>query len=138
MATLRALRKLANLTQKELSEKIGVSKQHVSSWERGKFNPSTSSVRKLCRALDCKLEELELNLTNTIDAETVINLLEKNGNEADARIDELEQQVETGSSLLNNMVTLMQESEERIDSQQQRIHTLETILKQHGLGGFIP
>ena len=138
MATLRALRKLANLTQKELAEKIGVSKQHVSSWERGQFKPSPSSVRKLCRALDCKLEELEFNLTNTIDAETVINLLEKNGNEADARIDELEQQVETGSSLLTNMVTLMQESEERIDSQQQRIHVLETILKQQGLGDFIP
>ena len=138
MATLRELRKLANLTQKELAEKIGVSKQHVSSWERGQFKPSPSSVRKLCRALDCKLEELEFNLTNTIDAETVINLLEKNGNEADARIDELEQQVETGSSLLNNMVTLMQESEERIDSQQQRIHALETILKQNGLGDFIP
>ena len=88
--------------------------------------------------MDCNLEELEFNLTNTIDAETVINLLEKNGNEADARIDELEQQVETGSSLLTNMVTLMQESEERIDSQQQRIHALETILKQHGLGDFIP
>ena len=138
MATLRELRKLANLTQKELAEKIGVSKQHVSSWERGQFKPSPSSVRKLCRALDCKLEELEFNLTNTIDAETVINLLEKNGNEADARIDELEQQVETGSSLLNNMVTLMQESEERIDSQQQRIPALETILKQNGLGDFIP
>ncbi len=138
MATLRELRKWANLTQKELAEKIGVSKQHVSSWERGQFNPSPSSIRKLYRALDCKLEELEFNLTNTIDAETVINLLEKNGNEADARIDELEQQVQTGSSLLNNMVTLMQESEERIDYQQQRIHTLEIILKQHGLGDFIP
>ena len=64
--------------------------------------------------------------------------LEKNGNESDARIDELEQQVETGSSLLTNMVTLMQESEERIDSQQARIHALETILKQNGLGDFIP
>ena len=138
MATLRALRKLANLTQKELAEKIGVSKQHVSSWERGQFNPSPSSVRMLCRALSCKHEELEFNLPNAIDAETVINLLEKNGNEADARIDELEQQVETGSSLLTNMVTLMQESEERIYSQQQRIHALETILKQHGLGDFIP
>ncbi|GIS82914.1 MAG: hypothetical protein CM1200mP15_15460 [Dehalococcoidia bacterium] len=92
----------------------------------------------LCRALSCKHEELEFNLPNAIDAETVINLLEKNGNEADARIDELEQQVETGSSLLTNMVTLMQESEERIDSQQQRFNALETILKQHGLGDFIP
>ena len=54
------------------------------------------------------------------------------------RIDELEQQVETGSSLLTNMVTMMQESEERIDSQQARIHALETILKQNGLGDFIP
>ena len=124
MATIRTLRKLANLTQKELAEKIGVSKQHVSSWERGQYTPSPSSFRKLCRALKCKRADLEVSSPNEGTLE--------------ARLDELEQQVETGSSLLTNMVTMMQESEERIDSQQQRIHALETILKQNGLGDFIP
>ena len=124
MATLRELRRLANLTQKELADKIGVSMQHVSSWERGQFNPSPSSIRKLCRALKCKRADLEVGSPNEGTLE--------------ARIDELEQQVETGSSLLTNMVTMMQESEERIDSQQARIHALETILKQNGLGDFIP
>ena len=124
MATLRELRRLANLTQKELADKIGVSMQHVSSWERNQFNPSPSSIRKLCRALKCKRADLEISNPNEGTLE--------------ARIDELEQQVETGSSLLTNMVTMMQESEERIDSQQQRIHALETILKQNGLGDFIP
>ncbi len=124
MATLRELRTLANLTQKELADKVGVSKQHVSSWERGQYTPSPSSFRKLCRALKCKRADLEVSSPNEGTLE--------------ARIDELEQQVETGSSLLTNMVTMMQESEERIDFQQQRIHALETILKQNGLGDFIP
>ena len=124
MATLRELRELANLTQKELADKVGVSKQHVSSWERGQYTTSAASFRKICRALKCKRADLEVGSPNEGTLE--------------ARIDELEQQVETGSSLLTNMVTMMQDSEERIASPQQRIHALETILKQNGLGDFIP
>ena len=166
MATLRELRTLANLTQKELADKVGVSKQHVSSWERGQYTPSPSSFRKICRALKCKRADLEisapdpkpssfLTCENDMPLEVVVSTQQKRIIELQqmldipfepfeviatqqARIDELEQQVETGSSLLTNMVTMMQESEERIDSQQARIHALETILKQNGLGDFIP
>ena len=126
MATLRELRELANLTQKELADKVGVSKQHVSSWERGQYTPSPSSFRKICRALKCKRADLEFS--NPDDMKGML----------EARIDELEQRVETGSTLLTNMVTMVQESEERIDSQQAHIHALESILREHGLGDRLP
>lgn len=44
---LKALRLKANLTQKELAEKIGVSDSRVSEWEHGKYKISNAYVRIL-------------------------------------------------------------------------------------------
>lgn len=44
-------RKFCDLTQEELSEKIGFSKNHISSIERGKFVPTTQFIFKLCHTL---------------------------------------------------------------------------------------
>lgn len=44
-------RKAYGLTQEELAERIGYSKNHLSSVERGKFVPTTQFIFKTCSAL---------------------------------------------------------------------------------------
>lgn len=44
-------RKAHGLTQEDLSEKIGYSKNHISSIERGKFIPTTQFIFSLCNVL---------------------------------------------------------------------------------------
>ena len=44
-------RKEAGLTQEQLSEEIGLSKNHLSGIERGKYLPTTQCIFKICSAL---------------------------------------------------------------------------------------
>lgn len=44
-------RKALGLTQEELSEQIGVSKNHLSSIERGGYLPTTQVIMRLCTVL---------------------------------------------------------------------------------------
>jgi putative transcriptional regulator len=47
-----------NLTQAELSEKLGVSRQTVNAIENGRYNPSTALSLKLGIILKKKVEEI--------------------------------------------------------------------------------
>lgn len=51
-------RKDKNLTQEQLAEKIGVSKNAVSKWERGLNLPDASLMPELCKILNITLNEL--------------------------------------------------------------------------------
>ena len=62
------LRKDKNMTQGELAEKIGVSINAVSKWERGLNFPDVSLYKKICDELNVSIEELingEKNLKQT-------------------------------------------------------------------------
>lgn len=50
--------KNGDLTQQELADKVGCSRQTINSIEKGKFKPSIELVLKLSMALDTKIEEL--------------------------------------------------------------------------------
>ena len=52
------LRKEKNMTQQELSEKMGVSINAVSKWERGLSFPDVSLYKKICKELGISIEEL--------------------------------------------------------------------------------
>ena len=52
------LRKEQNMTQEQLAEKMGVSINAVSKWERGLSFPDVSLYKKLCKELDINIEEL--------------------------------------------------------------------------------
>lgn len=49
---IRFLRTVANLSQRQLAEKIGVSEVYVGKMERGKSSPSFDVIDRLCQALD--------------------------------------------------------------------------------------
>ena len=51
-------RKKQNLTQEQLAEKLNISKNAVSKWERGLNLPDVSIMPELCHILDITLNEL--------------------------------------------------------------------------------
>ncbi len=55
---LRASRAEKELSQTQLAELVGVSRQTISSIETGQFNPTAKLALILCVALDKKFEEL--------------------------------------------------------------------------------
>ncbi len=55
---IKDVRKEKNLTQQNLADLIGVSRNTISSIENGQFNPTAKLALILCIALDKKFEEL--------------------------------------------------------------------------------
>ncbi|WP_370804978.1 helix-turn-helix transcriptional regulator [Clostridium cagae] len=47
-----------NLTQEQLAEKIGVTRQTIGLIEKGKYNPSISLCIKIAKVLDKTLDDL--------------------------------------------------------------------------------
>jgi transcriptional regulator with XRE-family HTH domain len=56
-ATIRKWRKKAKLTQRELGEKVGVSPQAVSEWERNVTDPTSDNLERLAEAVNVSLGE---------------------------------------------------------------------------------
>ncbi len=55
---LKEARRELNLSQSQLAEMVGVSRNTISSIETGQFNPTAKLALVLCIALDKKFEEL--------------------------------------------------------------------------------
>lgn len=55
---LKEVRTEANLSQAQLAEMVGVSRNTISSIETGQFNPTAKLALILCIALDKKFKEL--------------------------------------------------------------------------------
>lgn len=55
---LKNWRKTYNLTQKELSEKTGLSQQSISVWENGKISPTIDSCIILANFYNISIDEL--------------------------------------------------------------------------------
>lgn len=56
--TLKGARANADLTQKEVAEKLGVSNKTVSAWENGTALPNIQQVTALCELYGRKLDEI--------------------------------------------------------------------------------
>lgn len=56
--TLRVQRAIKNITQGELAEAIGVSRQTIQSVENGKYVPSTLLALKMARYFEVTVEQL--------------------------------------------------------------------------------
>ena len=55
---LKKIRTDKNLSQTQLAEMVGVSRNTISSIETGQFNPTAKLALILCIALDLKFEDL--------------------------------------------------------------------------------
>ncbi|MED2879007.1 helix-turn-helix domain-containing protein [Bacillus thuringiensis] len=47
-----------DLTQKQLADQIGITRQTISLIEKNKYNPSLKLCLQICYVLDCKLDEI--------------------------------------------------------------------------------
>ena len=73
---LTALRKHKHLSQEALAEKIGVSRQSISKWERGEASPDTDNLLALGRLYGVSLDDIMGDIT----AHELIKRIEKSGN----------------------------------------------------------
>ena len=55
---LKKIRKDNNLSQEQLAEKLGVSRQSVSKWESGLAYPEMDKVIQICKMFNLNMDEL--------------------------------------------------------------------------------
>ena len=55
---IKNLRKSMNLSQEELSKKIGIPRYTISDWEQGRLEPNCDHLRTLCVFFDISADEL--------------------------------------------------------------------------------
>ena len=69
--SISSTRRLAGLTQAELSEKIGISEKYLSRIEGGKQVPSIVIISRICEALCVSADKL-LSLSQVADSNNII------------------------------------------------------------------
>ena len=75
---LKQIRKSKNISQEELAEKLGVSRQSVSKWETGENYPSMYNIMCLCDIFKCKINNLvheSMSDINSLDEEVKMNVV---------------------------------------------------------------
>lgn len=55
---IKIIRKARGYSQEELGDKVGVSRQTVSDWEKGKYDPTLESIRFLAQELEVSFDTL--------------------------------------------------------------------------------
>ncbi|MCI7573394.1 MAG: helix-turn-helix transcriptional regulator [Oscillospiraceae bacterium] len=55
---VKAARAARDMTQKQLADAVGVSRQTINAIEQGEYNPTIRLCRSICRALGKTLDEL--------------------------------------------------------------------------------
>ena len=67
------LRKQNNLSQEELADKLGVSRQAVSKWESGGTYPDMDKLLSICEIFNCTIDQLVKGKVNAKNDETYKN-----------------------------------------------------------------
>ena len=55
---LKNLRRINDISQEKLAEKVGVSRQSVSKWETGETYPEMNNILALCKIFHCNINDL--------------------------------------------------------------------------------
>lgn len=89
---LYELRKQKGLSQEELAEKLGVSRQAVSKWERSEASPDTDNLIALAKIYDLTLDELIYgkNDSDNTTAESDAEAKDETAKDPDADYDKVE------------------------------------------------
>ena len=83
---IQEYRKASGLNQEEFAEKIGVSRQAVSKWERDKAYPDLDRVVCICEILDISIDELIYGQNATEKINTTVHLKNIRGAHSKARL----------------------------------------------------
>ena len=81
---LKLIRKSKKISQEELAEKLGVSRQSVSKWETGENYPSMFNIMCLCDIFKCKINNLvheSMSDINSLDEEIKMSVVKFKENE---------------------------------------------------------
>ena len=62
--SIKAARAQKDMTQKDLAQAVGVSRQTINAIEQGEYNPTIKLCRAICRALGKTLDELFWEVDN--------------------------------------------------------------------------
>ena len=68
---LTELRKKKGYSQEELAEKLGLSRQAISKWERGESSPDMENIVQLTKIYDLSFDELLSTSEYKVDIDTV-------------------------------------------------------------------
>lgn len=55
---LKSFRKFKQMTQQEVADKIGVTRECYSGYEQGRRQPSIDVLRSICEVLECTADEI--------------------------------------------------------------------------------
>jgi len=75
---LKQIRKSKNISQEELAERLGVSRQSISKWETGENYPSMFNIMCLCDIFKCKINNLvheSMSDINSLDEEVKMSVV---------------------------------------------------------------
>lgn len=101
---LQALRKSHGLSQEALSEKLGVSRQAISKWERGESSPDTDNLIALANIYNITLDDIlntQKDLSNTENVIDNENQKENNdNNEIIQKVEKQKAKAKLGKSLV--------------------------------------
>ena len=75
---LKRVRKMRKISQEDLADKLGVSRQSVSKWETGENYPSMTNIMCLCTIFKCNINELvheDMSDINSLDEEVKMSVV---------------------------------------------------------------
>ena len=75
---LKKIRKMRKISQEELADKIGVSRQSISKWETGENHPSMTNIMCLCTIFKCNINELvheDMTDINSLDEDIKMSVV---------------------------------------------------------------
>ena len=65
------LRKKFNISQEQLGEQVGVTRQTISNWELGETSPNPEQLKLLSKALNISIDELLENDIKSVEKDEV-------------------------------------------------------------------
>lgn len=121
---LKKYRTDLDMKQDELADKIGVSQKTISSWEVGRSEPTMREIAKLCKVLDCTVEDLTDTRVRRVGEITMQDIMVKIDTLNKDELRDLNEQIEHRMEILIEREELEEEKKALID----RIAVLEKSL----------
>ena len=103
---MKYYRNAINVTQGELAKKMDVKQSTVSSWERGRTDPTVSQIRELCYIFGCSMAELTDTPERKVGEITKEDIMVKINNMSMSELEELQNIVHRRIQEMERLVDL--------------------------------